>query len=81
MSSLWLAYDNCRLAMASGQAASNLTKVKDKFIAIDQGETLSLLLQNYESYSRTPIGIQPTEAQATTKLNENEQLEYGSHLT
>ena len=32
MSGLWLAYDNRRLAMASGQAPSNQTEVIDKFI-------------------------------------------------
>ena len=32
MSGLWLAYDNRRLDMASGQVASNRTQVTDTFI-------------------------------------------------
>ena len=46
MSGLWLAYDNCRLDMASGQ-----NRTKTIVMAIDPGEIFGRFLHNYRSDS------------------------------
>ena len=83
ISGLWLAYDNCHLAMASGQAASNVSGNGDR-----PEWTFARFLQNYQNYSSTTWciangGLSDHEAMETLAMaawKDSKSINYALYL-
>ena len=79
MSGLWYAYDDNRLAIALGLAASNQTEVMDDNCNGSQaGWKFVTFLQNYQSFYSLNSPQWP-QSYGDFCLNRNEQLQDGSH--